>query len=300
MTRNPFAIISLYVRALSSARKAIGLSDVAMMFNRFGRQHGWKLIWRLSRAGFAYLINPVSSFRYFEFPFALSSLPLKPGRCLDVSSPNLFSFYVSQKCHPTSIWMINPDKKDIQHSTRVVEKLKISNIRTDCNGVDVLEGSPAAFDSIWAISVVEHISGKYDDSYAVRLMYNALAPGGHLILTVPVDRQFWEDYRDQAYYSIPKEQSKSGSYFFQRLYDEAAIRKRLIDFIGVEPSSVRWFGEKRVGHYFEYEKQWLKEGFEYTFDDPREISENYQEFSSWDMMPGMGVCGLLFIKPREG
>jgi hypothetical protein len=141
MTRNPFAIISLYVRALSSARKAIGLSDVAMMFNRFGRQHGWKLIWRLSRAGFAYLINPVSSFRYFEFPFALSSLPLKPGRCLDVSSPNLFSFYVSQKCHPTSIWMINPDKKDIQHSTRVVEKLKISNIRTDCNGVDVLEGS---------------------------------------------------------------------------------------------------------------------------------------------------------------
>lgn len=298
MKHNPLRVISLYLRALSSAREATGLSAAGLMFNRFGRQHGWRLIWRLERSGFAYLINPVSSFRYFEFPFALSSMPTTAGRCLDVSSPRLFSFYVSQKCHPTSIWMINPDREDIQRSARVAKKLELSNLRTDCCGVDVLEASPEIFDSIWAISVVEHISGKYDDSYAVRLMYNALAPGGHLILTIPVDRHYWEEYRDEMHYGIPKEQSESGKYFFQRLYDKAAIRKRLIDIIGLEPFSVRWFGEKHPGHYFEYEKRWLREGFQCTFDDPREMSENYQEFSSWEMMTGMGVCGLLFIKPR--
>jgi hypothetical protein len=300
MTRNLLNYLSLYLRALSSVRRAVGLSDAGIMFNRFGRQHGWRLIWRLVRGGFAYLINPVSSFRYFEFPFALSSLPSTPGRCLDVSSPSLFSFYVSQKCHPASIWMINPDRKDIQLSATVVEKLKISNIRTECCGVDVLEASREAFDSIWAISVVEHIFGKYDDRQAVRLMYGALAAGGHLILTVPVDRQFWEEYRDQEYYGISKEQSDSGRYFFQSYYDKAAIWKRLVDTIGVTPSSVRWFGEKRAGHYLEYEKRWLREGFNCTFDDPMEMSENYREFPSWEMMPGKGVCGLLFKKPREG
>ena len=61
-------------------------------FNYFGRQFGWKLLRKKIRAGYSYLINPVSSFRYFELPFALSVLPENLGRCLDVSSPRLFSF----------------------------------------------------------------------------------------------------------------------------------------------------------------------------------------------------------------
>jgi len=300
MIRNPIYAISLYLRALYSARNASGLSDAGIMFNRFGRQHGWKLIWRLAHGGFDYLINPVSSFRYFEFPFALSSLPPTVGRCLDVSSPSLFSFYVSQKCRPVSIWMINPDKNDIRLSATAIKKLKIRNIRTDTYGVDVLENLHETFDSIWAISVIEHISGKYDDRDAVRLMYRVLAPGGRLILTVPVDRRFYKEYRDQTYYGISKEQSDSGGYFFQRYYDKTSIWDRLVCSIGVEPSSVRWFGEKNDGHFLEYEKRWLREGSNRTVDDPMEMSQNYQEFPSWEKMPGKGVCGLMFKKPREG
>jgi hypothetical protein len=29
------------------------------------------------------------------------------------------------------------------------------------------------------------------------------------------------------------------------------------------------------------------------------MSENYREYSSWDHMPGMGVCGLIFTKPLK-
>ena len=297
MPRNPFNYISLYLQALSSARNAVKLSDAGMMFNRYGRQHGWKLIRRLVRGGFAYLLAPVSSFRYFEFPFALASLPPALGRCLDVSSPRLFSIYVSQKCHPASILMVNPDEQDIQLSATMVERLKISNIRTICYGVDVLENPQDFFDCIWAISVIEHISGKYDDRYAVRLMYDALAMGGTLILTVPVDRQFWDEYRTQAHYGIPKKQSDVGGYFFQRYYDKAAIWGRLVHSIGVEPSSVRWFGEKNAGHFVKYEQRWLREGYNFTVNDPMEMAENFKEFSSWELMPGKGVCGLVFKKP---
>jgi hypothetical protein len=146
--------------------------------------------------------------------------------------------------------------------------------------------------------VVEHTAGKYDDQYAVHLMYDALAEDGHLILTVPVDRQFWEEYRDREYYGTSKEQSGNESYFFQRYYDKAAIWERLVNAIGVQPSSVRWFGEKHAGHFAEYEKRWQNEGINLTFNDPLEIAENYQEFPSWETMPGIGVCGMLFKKSR--
>ena len=249
--------------------------------------------------GFNYVINPVSSFRYFEFPFALSSLPDKPGCCLDVSSPSLFSFYVAEYRHPESIWMINPDKQDLDQSTKIVNKLNIRNIRADCSTVDILSSTSKTFDTIWSISVVEHVSGDYDDIYAIRLMYNALAVGGRLIITVPVDRRFWTEYRKEAYYGIPEEVSDPRGYFFQRYYNKDAIWERLVAAIGNEPSSIRWFGEKNVGYFSEYEKRWLKEGIKCTVDDPLEMSEKYQEFPSWESMPGMGVCGLTFIKKPD-
>ena len=300
MKIDPINYLLLYIHALSSANNATELGATGIPFNRFGRRHGWKMILHFMREGINYLIDPVSSTRYFEFPFALSSLPPNPNRCLDVSSPSVFSFYVSQKIHPTSIWMINPDPKDIQLSAKVVKRLKISNIRTDCLGVDILENTQESFDCIWAISVVEHISGKYDDRYAVKLMFNALDVGGHLILTIPVDRKFWTEYRTQEFYSKSNSQQDPRGYFFQRYYDKAAIWERIISTIGLEPSSVRWFGEKEMGHFVEYEQRWLNEGLYCTVDDPLDMVENYQEYPSWELMPGKGVCGLLFIKPRDG
>lgn len=289
----------LYLRAVLSVRNATELSDVGRAFNHFGRKCGWKLFWWRVKGGFSYLISPVSSFRYFEYPFALSSFSGNPGRCLDVSSPRLFSFYVSEKCNPASIWMINPDKEDMQMSAAIAKKMDFANIKVDCQDVDVLQGIKASFDTIWSISVIEHICGDYDDRDAIKLMYSALAMGGRLILTVPVDRQYWDEYREQAYYGLEKEKAESGNYFFQRYYDEAAIKSRLVGAIGVEPVSIRWFGERKAGTFVKYEKKWLKEGLYCTVDDPVEMSTKYTEYPSWDVMPGKGICGLVFEKPCE-
>jgi SAM-dependent methyltransferase len=193
--------------------------------------------------------------------------------------------------------MINPDQNDIRLSANMAERLKISIIRAERQGVDVLDGLQEKFDSIWAISVIEHISGKHDDRLAVRLMYDALAAGGHLILTIPVDRQFWEEHRDLTYYGIGGMMPDKGKYFFQRYYDKSAIWKRLVESIDVEPFAVGWFGEKRMGHFLDYEKRWLRDGLSCTFNDPLEMSEHYQEYPSWDVMPGKGICGLAFKKP---
>jgi hypothetical protein len=61
---------------------------------------------------------------------------------------------------------------------------------------------------------------------------------------------------------------------------------------------IRWFGEKTPGRFHAYIARWLQEGIAATVDGPREIADHYQVFDSWDAMPGVGVAGLLFQKPR--
>jgi hypothetical protein len=126
-------------------------------------------------------------------------------------------------------------------------------------------------------------------------MYNALSEGGRLIITIPVDRTFWKEYRDHDNYGTQGQKIK-GKYFFQNFYDKNAVWERLVAPIGREPAVVRWFGETVPGRFAEYHQRWMRYGHNCTVNDPREITDYYREFSSWEEMPGIGVCGLMFEK----
>jgi hypothetical protein len=115
-----------------------------------------------------------------------------------------------------------------------------------------------------------------------------------LIITVPVDRQYWIEYRDQDYYGTQREEQ--GRYFFQRFYDFQAIQERLLAPIGQQSTQIRWFGEIEEGHFHEYIQRWLKDGIDSIVDDPREMVDHYQEFERWQDMPGAGVCGIVVDK----
>jgi SAM-dependent methyltransferase len=267
-----------------------------MEFDLFGRQMGRRLLKRGSRAGLGYLLTPVSITRYFEFPFALSCLPERPGRCLDVSSPRLFSLYAAEKNPEASVFIVNPDPEDLSRSAAIASKLGLNNISAQRCGVEALSAQEETYDCVWSISVIEHISGEYDDRDAVKLMYDSLNDGGRLILTVPVGREFRDEYRERDYYGTQSGRSTRGKYFFCRRYDKIALWERLLSPIGEEPSVLRWFGETSPGRFDEYEKRWMDEGWNCTIEDPREIADHYREFSMWEEMPGIGVCGLMIEK----
>jgi SAM-dependent methyltransferase len=243
------------------------------------------------------LLSPVSSVRYFEFPFALSCLSSASASCLDVSSPQLFSLYVATHERDKTITIMNPDGRDLAVTTRTIGDLGLSNVLVRNAAVDALSGEPNTFDCVWSISVIEHIAGDYDDRQAVKLMYAALAAGGRLILTVPVDRAFHDEYRDVDYYGTAPQ--VSGRYFFQRWYDKNAIWSRIVDSVGVEPEVVQWFGEREPGVFAAQEKRWLDTGLAETVNDQRSMVDGYRLFDSWESMPGQGVCGLMF-KKAEG
>lgn len=296
VTKNPLSLMRLYARGQAAARYATTRGAPGLEFNRFGNRLGYRLLQKGAlRAGIQYLLNPVSIVRYFEFPFALSCLPARHGSFLDVGSPRLFGLYVAEKYRQSSVTMINPDPQDASETAKTISKLRIANVGVKCCGVDLLAAQEQTYDCIWAISVVEHIYGKYDDSAAIRLMYRSLNKDGRLILTFPVDRNFWVEYRERDYYGTQPSQIE-GRRFFQRIYDKASIEERLLAPIEREPSIVQWFGETTLGRYKEYEELWMSEGLNCTVEDPREIADHYREFSSWEEMPGLGVCGLMIEK----
>lgn len=51
---------------------------------------------------------------------------------------------------------------------------------------------------------------------------------------------------------------------------------------------------KNASHFVQFEKRWPSERLNCMFDDPMEMSENYQEFPTWEAMPEKGVCELVF------
>lgn len=294
------AIKSLFFlpAAFAAGRYAENHAIMGREFDRFGRQLGKAMLSKGKYWGARFLLHPVSSTRYWEFPFVLSCLPDKPARCLDVSSPNLFSFFCARNGRVGSIEYINPDERDVYGTQRVVDRYGLPHFHVEKAYVqEYLAKNPMPYDAIWSISVVEHISGDYDDTQAMRDMYGAVAPGGRLIVTVPTDKKAWDEYRTQNEYGLNATQVEN-RYFFQRFYTEQTIRERLIAPIGREPARLVWYGEKKANHFHTYIKEWQEQGLKRVIQDAREFSSQYQEYPSWDAMPGVGVCGLMFEKPR--
>ena len=284
-------LIPLLVRSELSLIYAKKRNMVGLTFAYFGRQLGYNLLKKFSRLGISYVLTPVNIVRYFEFPFVWSCLPKPIYNCLDIGSPRLFS----QRYPEAHILMINPDLNDISQTTEIISNIHLKNITAKCAGVDSLSFTQAKFDCIWSISVIEHIADTYDDKFAIRSMYDSLNDGGVLIITVPVDRVFWNEYREYDYFGMQRQRIR-GKYFFQRWYDKSAIWERLVASIGQEPRIVRWFGETVPGSFINHQDRWMRHGYNCTVDDPIEIMDHYRDFPTWEEMPGMGVCGLMFEK----
>lgn len=283
---------SLLSKVCASLRAGPGLQ-----FDTFGRLLGVRLLRAGDRRlGWRLLVNPVSIFRYWEFDYASQQLPTGFRNALDISSPRLFTFWATTHNPQASIEIWNPDHADATTTQSIQQRLAFGQVASKNQGVHKLS-EESTYDVIWSLSVVEHISGEYDDAFAVRRMFDALKPGGSLILTVPVDRHHRDEYREENLYGTAAEK-RSVEYFFQRVYDRSTLYARLIHHLESPQVTVRWFGEKSPGHYVKYRERWMKYGLRYTVRDPCEIATNFREYHSWQEMPGMGVCGITIIRPH--
>ena len=161
--------------------------------------------------GASLVLTPVNSVRYWEFDFVDRILQQAGGIALDVSSPRLMSFYLAHRARFDRIDMANPDAKDLQVTGDLARVSGLS--RVTCLEADALEASRGQprYSAVWSISVVGTHPWRPGDSDAVRAMFNSLLPGGVLVITVPVDREAWDEYRTTDTYSLGRRGATEGT-----------------------------------------------------------------------------------------
>ena len=216
-------------------------------------------------------------------------------KILDVSSPFLFGFYLCKK-EGLNYSYINPDKRDLYNVQSLANKLDFSGSYTtvfaDSRTLDFTDNT---FDVVLSISVIEHVNNS-DDSMVMKELWRVIKPGGLLVLTFPVKQVYEEEFRDDDIYNLNTVKKEEG-FFFQRIYDEENINKRLLSSLdNFKIVEKKVFGEITNGFYDEYKKRWEKTGYWETVKDPYYISKEFKYFPGINDLTGLGVMGLTIKK----
>ena len=295
-----FVINSCYLVSLSIIfRMRAGSALLGKEFDCYGRKLSLLFLFSGSLIRFRnWMCNPVSIVRYFEFPFVIKAIDWKAAKaCLDISSPRLFPIYLAKKFPHLKLEISNPDNNDLNETATQLRTLgsscKINYVSYDATSLPYLDNS---FDVITSISVIEHIPDR-GDSLAIKEMWRVLKPGGKLVFTVPCAKLYYEEWRENDVYQLGNTK-KDNKYFFQRFYDKSTLKNRLFHEIGFEPTLIEVFGEKVKGTFDCYIKRWIKFGLKETIKDPYYIVRDYKHFDDINMLPGIGICGLIFEKSK--
>jgi SAM-dependent methyltransferase len=287
----PFYLVKLFIYSLKTDSDNLPGKE----FAEFGYKTGLRL---LSKGKFSLklLLNPVSIVRYFEFEFVKSNLDIIGKlNILDVSSPYLFGFYLC-KNEGVKYEYINPDRKDLNNVHSLINKLDLSgSYEAVCADARTLDYADNTFDVVLSISVIEHVNGG-DDSRVMKELWRVVKPGGLLIFTFPVKPVYEEEFRDDDIYNLDGVKKQEG-YFFQRLYDEENINKRLLSSIdNFKIIDKKVFGETSSDFYTGYKERWIKKGYSETVKDSYYISKYFRYFNSINELKGIGVMGLTLKK----
>ena len=187
--------------------------------------------------------------------------PLTPGphtlahaesNLLSVSESDFLSLYL---CKRRGVRIDATDLNDyfIQEFERLraAEGLTESRYRPSVEDGRKLSFAPSTFDAAYAISVLEHIPEE-GDTACLRELARVLRPGGRCLVTVPFAPQGREEFRrPDFYWAGPTVTPTAGPaaagaapVFYQRRYDEASLRRRLIEPSGLRTVSLAYIGER--------------------------------------------------------
>ncbi len=184
------------------------------------------------------LAQPVSSHaRFPEYHFFAEAIhaeiaatsPTGALNILDVGSPKLLGLYLASKVD-ASVVLTDISAADVAEysiiwdSLRARAKGKALFARHDARSLQIPNDS---VDVAYSMSVIEHIEGEAGDSQAIQELVRVLKPGGLLIVSVPFGPRYTEQQRIGLAGAVQRV-NDGKSYFFQRIYDKAAFRERLL------------------------------------------------------------------------
>lgn len=239
------------------------------------------------------IVYPLDSVRHFEMAFFWKRLrTLRPGRVLDVSSPRLLALLALRADTQARADLVNPDTKDLARTRSMANGLGVDD---RCRFFDVLiDALPADardYPMVTCMSVLEHI---VDDLKAVQTMWDRVAPGGRLLLSVPCAAQAMEEYSNVDEYGL-LDADEAGFVFWQRYYDEARLQA-LFAITGA-PVARELYAERAPGAYDEDVLKKRTNPFYPRWREPLATARAYARRDNLVTLSGMGVVALEFAKP---
>jgi len=249
------------------------------------------------RGAVRWLYFPLDSVRYFELEALrreLRSSNRPVSSILDVSSPRLALFLEARACPTARMHAVNPDLRDLKRSRRLAECLGVApRFHFEATRADDLQAAGKSFDIVSSISVLEHLQPPSDKA-ALAKLWNLVAPGGRLILSVPCAGEAFEEHIDLDEYGL-SQRLEDGYYFSQTFFDESELRRRFFSVTG-PPVRVSVFGERVAGAWSSNRFEKVNDATYPIWREPWMMASEYRRFRAVRDLPGVGVVFLVFEK----
>lgn len=267
-----------------------------------GMRLRWRFLWfglrlLLSRgdpaAGYRCIVSPMDSVRHFEFDFFWRNISNESlTRFLDVSSPRLMSLMLLDAFPDIQGHLVNPDSKDLARTISVARSMGLaSRCEFDSRRIDEICAEALQFPLVMCMSVLEHIE---DDVGAIETMWSALSPGGSLLLSVPCSARAFDEYSNLDEYELLQSDDE-GFVFWQRFYDQPLL-DRIFAITG-KPVRFEIFGERVSGSYDADVRAKRSNPWYPHWRDSLATARTYALYGSTEILPGMGVIAMVFLKP---
>lgn len=238
------------------------------------------------------IVAPMDSVRHFEMDFFWRrARALRPAHILDVSSPRLFTLLLMRRDPCVLSDLLNPDRKDLERTRSLAKALKVYPRCNFVNArIDSLASSPHRYPLVACMSVLEHI---VDDMEALRIMWDRVAPGGRLLLSVPCAATMMDEFTNVDDYGL-LEHDDEGFVFWQRYYDETRLQALFA--IAGQPLSKAIYAEREAGVY-DADVEAKRENPRYPrWREPYATARAYTYRDNVSTLPGMGVIAMEFAK----
>ncbi len=200
------------------------------------------------RSIFRTLLCPVDLWRYVEFSILLNAFN-GASRTLDVGSPKsgaaLLSSRTAGAIQSTDIATV--PLQEMRLLLRATGRRQLQLLQCDACDLPYRDNT---FSFAFSISALEHI-GRDGDSVAIAELARVLAPGGRMLITMPLVPAYHEQWNESDPYGT-QVRDADGRVLFSRYYDWPSLQARLIEPSRLSVVSTHAWQEVRQGWYARY------------------------------------------------
>ena len=198
--------------------------------------------------GLKRLVLPVSYWRTQEFAYVGRQLVVAEGaRVLDVGSPKDLAVWLAKR-RRVAVESTDILDEEIAASRRYarargVEGRGVGRVHAERQDGRALTFGDQEFDAAFSVSVLEHIPGE-GDREAIAELVRVVKVGSRIVVTVPYAERYRESFLERRVYE--RDFAEGRPVFYQRHYDDASLRDRLLTVSDTRVVDLQIWGEGRI------------------------------------------------------